>query len=49
MLRNEHGGPLIGLRLFTVALRYLLPFQRAGACCSLTSQKFLSGWISAAS
>ena len=27
MLRNKHGGPLIGLRLFSVALRYLLPFQ----------------------
>ncbi len=26
MLRNKHGGPLIGLRLFSVALRYLLPF-----------------------
>lgn len=26
MLRNEHGGTLIGLRLFSVALRYFLPF-----------------------
>ncbi len=26
MLRNKHGCPLIGLRLFSVALRYLLPF-----------------------